>query len=180
MKKSLVPSLLVMAVAFGCATASQPLPTHPSVNLERYVGTWYEQARLPNRFQKACSGEVRADYALQPGGGLGVTNQCRTATGETRSARGEGRLARFEPQDPAKLEVRFAPAWTAWLPMVWGDYWIIRVEGDYQYALVGTPNRKYLWVLSRDKQADPATVAALLRYADELGFAVDEIQKSGQ
>src|SRR5690606_2428433 len=107
-----------------------------------------------------------------------VTNQCSTEDGDTKVAQGEGRMNKaFDPPDPSKLEVRFAPKWTSWLPMVWGDYWIIKLEGDYQYSLVGTPDRKYLWVLSREKVADSAVVSQLLDYAGTLGFPVDQTIK---
>lgn len=173
--------LPLFAVLAGCATSHPNLPTQPAVDLRKYAGTWYEQARLPNDFQKACVGEVRADYVLQADQTIGVTNQCVTADGGTKVAKAEGRLSTtVSPQDPAKLEVRFAPAWTSWLPMVWGDYWILRLAGDYQYSLVGTPDRRYLWVLSRERQGDPQMIRSLLDYAGTLGFPIDQIAQSGQ
>jgi len=179
MKKILALPLIL--VAAGCATPTANLPTQANVDLNKYAGTWYEQARLPNRFQKDCVGDVRADYALQPDGTIDVTNQCRTQDGSTKVAQGEGRLSKaVNPADPARLEVRFAPKWTAWLPLVWGDYWIIELAGDYQYSLVGTPDREYLWVLSREKQADEATVKRLLDHARSMGFAVDDVVKTDQ
>src|SRR5690606_3967126 len=134
----------VLAVLAGCASRPDSLPTQSGVELSRYEGTWYELARLPNPFQKHCEGDVRANYALQADGPIAVTNQCRQEDGTTKVANGVGRLAGpADEQDPARLEVRFAPQWTAWLPMVWGDYWIIRLHDGYQYSLVGTPDRKY-------------------------------------
>lgn len=171
----------IFAVAFaaslaGCATTSTEMPTEEDVDLARYMGTWYEQARLPNRFQKDCAGDVRADYEQLADGKIKVTNQCKRENGETKVAVGEGRLSKaVEPPNPAILEVRFAPAWTSWLPMVWGDYWIIKLEGDYQHSLVGTPDRKYLWVLSRDERADQTVVDRLLDHAETLQFPVDEV-----
>lgn len=171
----------LIAVVAGCATSAPSLPTQSNVDLNKYVGVWYEQARLPNRFQKDCVADVRADYLLNPDGTINVTNQCRTKDGATKVAEGEARLSSAsDPRDPARLEVRFAPKWTSWLPMVWGDYWIMRLEGNYQYSLVGTPNREYLWVLSREKRADPAAVKRLLDYASSMGFAVDKAVKSIQ
>lgn len=173
MKKILGISL---ASLVGCATPNTDLPTQSNVDLKRYAGTWYEQARLPNRFQKHCAGDVRADYVLNPDRTIGVKNQCRRDDGSIDVAEGQGRLASaFDPRDPAKLEVRFAPRWTSWLPMVWGDYWIVKLEGDYQYSLVGTPDRKYLWVLSREKASDEAVVARLLDYARDQGFDTDSV-----
>ena len=168
--------LALAALVGGCATTSQDLPTQPNVDLNRYAGTWHEQARLPASFQKDCVGDVKAEYALQPDGTISVTNQCRKDDGSIKVANAEGRIAKSgEMEDPARLEVRFAPEWTSWLPMVWGDYWIIRLEGDYEYSLVGTPDRKYLWVLSRADDADPAVVQELLDYAGTLGFPVEEV-----
>lgn len=173
-----VPALAILA---ACATTTGAnLPTQPGIDLQRYAGTWYEQARLPNQFQEDCIGDVRAEYRLKEDDRITVINQCRIRDGSLRTVEGEGRLSRAaDPRDPAILEVRFAPAWTSWLPMVWGDYWIIRLEGDYEYSLVGTPDRKYLWVLSREPQADPAVVERLLEHAGQLGFKVDEVVKKG-
>ncbi len=179
MKKLLLATLLT-ALA-GCASTGGDLPTQANINLKDYAGTWYEQARLPNSFQKDCAGDVRADYVLQADNTISVTNQCRTPDGKTKMAEAQGRLAKaVNPPDPAKLEVRFAPAWTSWIPMVWGDYWIMKTEGNYQYSLVGTPDRQYLWVLSRDKQADQAVVKQLLDYAASQGFATNEVIKTNQ
>ncbi len=167
------------ALLAGCATTQNDLPTQSDLDLDKYAGTWFEQARLPNRFQKDCIGEVRADYTLKPNNRLEVVNQCKARDGSVKTAGGEGRLnPSFAPPDPARLEIRFAPQWTSWIPMVWGDYWIIRVAGDYNHSLVGTPDRKYLWVLSRQRTADAASVQALLDYAATLGFATDDIRRT--
>ncbi len=168
----------------GCAaprSASEAnLTTQQNVNLNRYAGVWYEQARLPNRFQSDCVGEVKAEYTLQDDDSIKVVNQCVKEDGSRKEAKAQGRLSkRFIPPDTARLEVRFAPRWLSWLPAVWGDYWIIKLEGDYQYSLVGTPDRKYLWVLSRAKNADPAIVNRLLDYAGTQGFPVQHVIKTG-
>ena len=177
-KVAVIASISLLA---GCAATKPQLPTQAGVDLDKYVGTWYEQARLPNRFQKDCAGDIQADYALTPGGTISVTNQCRTADGDTKVAVGEGRMAGAAgSQDSAKLQVRFAPKWMSWLPMVWGDYWIIKLDDDYRYSLVGTPDREFLWVLSRDKQADPAQVSKLLQHAQSLGFPVDQVVRATQ
>ena len=169
----------MIATLVGCAAPKENLPTQTDVDLTRYAGTWYEQARLPNRFQKDCAGDVQAHYSIRPDSTISVTNQCRVQDGSTQVAQGEGRLSKSSAApDPAKLEVRFAPRWTSWLPMVWGDYWIIKLQGDYEYSLVGTPDRKYLWVLSRDKRTDQSEVDQLLDYAGSLGFPVEQVMKT--
>lgn len=168
---------LLVAVLAGCSVPRAELPTASNIDLDRYAGTWYEQARLPNRFQKKCVSDVRAEYEIQTENTIRVTNQCLAADGSTKIARGEGRLsAALGRQDPAKLEVRFAPEWLSWLPAVWGDYWILKLEGNYQYSLVGTPNLEYLWVLSREKEADPELVQNLLNYAKTLGFPIADVE----
>jgi len=167
-------ALSLASVLAGCSTTPDSLPTQSGVDLNKYAGTWYEQSRLPNRFQDDCVSDVQADYAVQPDGTLSVTNQCKTANNGTKVAHAEGRLnPAVEPRDPARLQVRFAPEWTSWIPWVWGDYWIIKLDDNYQYSLVGTPDRNCLWVLSRDKQADPAKVQQLLDHARSLGFPVE-------
>lgn len=173
--------LPVLAIAAGCATTGSDLPTQSGVDLQAYAGTWHEQARLPHRFQSDCAGDVQAEYALRANNRIDVINQCRAEDGSTKVARGEGRLSTsVEPRNPAQLEVRFAPDWTAWVPAVWGDYWIMRIDGDYEYSLVGTPDRQYLWVLSRDRQGDPATVQRLLDYAASQGFNTDDVIMTNQ
>lgn len=167
--------ILVGVIFLSACSKAHMLPTQPDVNLQRYAGTWYEQARLPNRFQKQCAKDVQAHYIFQANSLL-VKNQCVQANGEGVEAQGEGRLSdAVTPLNPAVLEVRFAPKWLSWLPLVWGDYWILKIEGDYQAALVGSPNRKYLWVLSRSPQEDPHVVTQLINYAQSLGFDTQQM-----
>jgi apolipoprotein D and lipocalin family protein len=175
--KNTALTVFVALLMGGCASPGADLPTQANVDLNKYAGTWYEQARLPNRFQKDCVADVQAQYTVESATTLRVLNQCRTADGGTKMAQAEGRLASYkQPLNPAKLEVRFAPQWLSWLPMVWGDYWILKLEGDYQYSLVGTPDFKYLWVLARDPKANQDEVRALLDYAGKLGFPVADIE----
>lgn len=167
--------LFSAALLTGCASY-QPLAVQEEVNLTQYMGKWYEQARLPNRFQEHCVGEVSAQYQLLEANQVSVENQCVTDSGETTTAKALARLNdSVVPPNTAMLEVRFAPAWLSWWPGVWGDYWIMRIEGHYEYALVGTPDRKYLWVLSREQQGDTAVVQQLLNYAAEQGFDIDKV-----
>ena len=112
------------------------------VDLQRYTGRWYEIARLPNRFQKHCSGDVVASYALRSDDRIDVTNVCRRDDGGLDSVMGVARHA--DSSSTARLQVRFAPAWLSWLWLVWGDYWVLDLDADYQTSLVGTPNHDYL------------------------------------
>ncbi|HVO12052.1 MAG TPA: lipocalin family protein [Vicinamibacteria bacterium] len=153
--------------------------TQDWVDLARYAGRWYEIARLPNRFQRQCAGDVIAIYTLRADGRVTVLNQCRKADGTTASAEGEARRA--DPDGPAsRLKVRFAPGFLSFLPFVWGDYWILELDHDYRYALVGDPARKYLWFLSRTPTMDAATYESLTAAATRLGFDVARLERTPQ
>lgn len=151
----------------------------PTVDLERYQGTWYEIARLPNRFQDECDGEVTATYTLREDGRLDVLNTC--ARDGRSPSRAEGIARRAGEDGPeGKLEVRFAPAFLGWLPFVWGDYWILELDPEYTHALVGSPDRKYLWILAREPGIDPATLERLRLEADRRGFEVERLRMTRQ
>jgi apolipoprotein D and lipocalin family protein len=166
--------------ADGAPLMRAPLQVVAPVDLKRYAGLWHEQARLPNRFEKSCAGPVTAEYTPLPDGTVEVRNRCQQADGQFDESIGSARVVPVAGQPGAgRLEVRFAPAWLGWLPVVWGDYWILKLDRDYQVSLVGTPNRQYLWVLSRSPVLDPATLQAELDYARTLGFDVDKVVLTG-
>ena len=154
--------------------ANDALPTVPSVDLQRYAGRWYEVARLPNRFERKCVGDVTATYGLRAGGGLDVLNQCRLADGSMISAKGVARLAE-KNGSTARLEVRFAPEWLGFLPFVWGGYWVIALADDYSWSMVGAPDREYLWILSRNPGMARSDINALLVKAQAMGFDTSSI-----
>ncbi|WP_213953083.1 MULTISPECIES: lipocalin family protein [unclassified Variovorax] len=167
--------------ADGAPLMRAPLQVVAPVDLIRYAGLWHEQARLPNRFEKDCDGPVTAEYSLRDDGTVEVRNRCEMADGTVDEAIGTARVVPVAGQPGAgRLEVRFAPEWLSWLPMVWGDYWILKLDRDYRVALVGTPNRDFLWVLSRVPQLDSATIEAELEYARTLGFDVDKVVRTGR
>jgi apolipoprotein D and lipocalin family protein len=163
----------------AAAQAQTPPPVRavPSVDLDRYAGDWFEIARFPNRFQRQCVGDVRATYSRRPDGRVDVVNRCRTAEGETE-ARGVARIV--DDRTFAKLKVRFAPAWLSWLPVVWGDYWIIGLAPDYSWAVVGDPGRDYLWILARAPHLDDDSIAAARAAARDNGFDVDRLVPTSQ
>jgi len=155
------------------AEAGRPVRTVDAVDLDRYVGDWYEIARFPNVFQRNCAGDVRASYARRPDGLIQVINRCRAADGAPIEARGVGRVV--DPRSSAKLKVRFAPAVLAFLPFVWGDYWIVGLADDYSWAVVGSPNRGYLWILARTRALDAEGFAAACAAARANLFDVDRL-----
>lgn len=170
----MLQGVLLMAIA-----AADPLPTQDWVEPTRYVGRWYEIARLPNSFQDQCAGDVAATYTLRDDGRFTVVNECRTKEGGVDRAEGVARRA--DPKGPAsRLKVRFAPAWLSFLPWVWGDYWILELDREYRFALVGEPSRKYLWILARQPVMDPAAYDALVAGARRLGFDTSRLVRTPQ
>jgi len=163
---------LVTVLALYCipagADTSASMKTVSSVDLDRYAGLWYEISRLPNRFQQGCSGNTTAEYIIRKDGRLDVINRCTTTDGEEIRARGVARIV--DETTRAKLKVRFAPAFLSFLPMVWGDYWIIDLAPDYSYAVVGEPARKYLWVLSRKPTVEDETYRGILERIELQGY----------
>ena len=147
--------------------------TVEAVDLNRYVGVWFELARLPNRFQAACDSDVRATYTRRADGRIDVINRCRRADGRVKEAHGVARVV--DARTRAKLEVRFAPAVLSFLPAVWGDYWILGLAPDYSWAVVGSPDRKFLWILGRTPDLQPAQFTAAVTGARTAGFDVDRL-----
>ena len=174
MRSSSVISIVAGLAVFiaGLATAlsaqSKPLRVVETVDFQKYAGTWYEIARLPNRFEKKCVGDITATYTVRTDGRIDVKNRCREADGNFTDAVGIAR--RVDGQPPSVLEVRFAPAFLSWLPMVWGDYQIIELAADYSHVIVGSPSREYLWILSRSASMDKALYDSLLEKARAQGF----------
>ena len=168
--------LLAMSLAAAGQTAPAVTPV-ASVDLQRYVGTWFEIARYPAWFQRKCVGGVTATYATRPDGRIDVTNRCRTADGIS-TARGIARIV--DPATNAKLKVRFAPGALSFLPFVWGDYWILALGPDYSWALVGTPDRKYLWLLSRTPTLDDTQYRAAVDRAIANGFDATRLVRTPQ
>lgn len=160
----------------GAATA--PLQSIASLDVPRYLGRWYEIAKFPNRFQQQCVADTSADYSLLPDGSLQVLNQCRRSNGEMQQALGAARQVGGDKS--ARLQVRFAPAWLSLLPFVWGDYWVIDLDADYQLVAVSEPRREYLWILSRSQKPDPARYAALLDRLRDMGFSLERLEITRQ
>jgi apolipoprotein D and lipocalin family protein len=153
-----------------------PLQTVAAVDLPRYMGTWHEIAKYPNWFQKKCASSTQATYTLQANGRVQVLNRCKTDKGEWSEALGAARQI-GGPTSP-QLKVRFAPEWLSFIPLVWGDYWIIELDPDYQWVVVSEPQRDYLWILSRTPQMPAATYQALLGKLDKRGFELQRIEPS--
>ncbi|MEY4439487.1 MAG: hypothetical protein RIQ36_951 [Pseudomonadota bacterium] len=171
--------LTSLKLAAQTTTTPQTLPavtTIASLDVPRYMGTWHEIAKFPNRFQAKCVANTRARYLAQADGSVQVLNSCITADGDTIDALGLAK--QIGSATSPKLQVRFAPAWLSWLPMVWGDYWVIDLDADYQLAAVSDAKREYLWVLSRTPQINAKAYDALLERLKAQHFDVQKLERT--
>jgi len=151
----------------------KPLATAPAVDLQRYTGTWYEIARLPEKYERDCASDVTATYELTIDGGLRIVNRCRRRDGSIKRA-----IGRAEVEDPdtnAKLRVTFAPQLLDPLPFVWSDYCIIDVASDYSTAIVGTPDRSHLWLLAREPAVSEDARSAFIAKALGQGYDTSQL-----
>jgi len=154
------------------ALRTKPLDVVPYVDLQRYLGTWYEIATIPQSFQAGCVG-VTAEYSLRKNGDIQVVNTClqETLDGKVRKARGKARVV--DRTTNAKLKVSFFWPFR-------GAYWVIGLDADYKWAIVGHPSRKYLWILSRSPQMDEALYGKLLSLIANKGYDLAKIRKTLQ
>jgi apolipoprotein D and lipocalin family protein len=157
----------------GGHNPEEALRTIQALDVPRYMGTWYEIAKYPNRFQKKCVSNTKADYQLLGDASVQVTNRCTTEGGEVDEAVGAARQT-GDARSP-RLEVRFAPAWLSFVPWVWGNYWVIDLDPAYQLVAVSEPKREYLWVLARTATVNPRAYEELLVRLEKQGFDTRKI-----
>ncbi|MBA3004030.1 MAG: lipocalin family protein [Desulfurivibrio sp.] len=170
-----VLAAFLLSSCYGCAsrTTVAPLATVSYVDLARYSGTWHELARLPMWFQRDCL-QSRAEYTLLSENEITVVNSCPTAGGGNKKAHGIAMVV--DEQTNAKLTVRFDNWFSRIFPgLTTGDYWILWLDPAYQTVLVGTPDRKFLWILARTPSVDRETFNQLSTLAQELGFATEQL-----
>lgn len=162
--------VLLAAAAALCAAAE--LQVVPQLDLKRYEGKWFEIARLPNRFQKKCAASVTATYTLRSDGKVTVLNECRDSSGAAVKAKGTAKLADAKGPN-SKLKVTFF--WP-----FYGDYWVMDLDPDYKWAVVGDPDRKYLWILSRTPQLSDDAFRGIVDRARKQGYQLDALVKTRQ
>jgi len=165
----------------GLAACSTLIDRHPvgnrsvpepakSVELQRYLGRWYEIARYEQGFQKGCEG-VTADYSLRPDGSINVVNRCRKPGGKQSEARGRAKIV--DKATNAKLKVSFFGPF-------YGDYWILDHADDYSWSIVGEPSGRYLWILNRKATPPEAEVQRLIGRLRELGYGTSMLLRTKQ
>jgi apolipoprotein D and lipocalin family protein len=154
------------------ASAGTPLPTVGRVDLSRYEGTWYEIAAFPKWFQRGCVA-TQATYSLRPDGGVDVLNECReeSVDGKVRQAKGKAWVV--DRTSNAKLKVQFFWPFR-------GDYWVVALDPEYRWSVVGDPKRNSCWILSRSRQLDEETFTAIVARVGALGFDTSRLQRTVQ
>jgi len=156
---------------FSCKSVKE-LPTVKEVNLEKYAGKWFEIAKLPNRFEKGLECAT-ATYTIKKNGKIEVFNQAYLSNNKSKVKNIKGTAWVPDSAYPGRLKVRFFWPFS-------GDYQIIYLDEQYNHVLVGSPSRKYLWILARTKQIDDATYNKLLEIAKTNGFDINKVVKEVQ
>jgi apolipoprotein D and lipocalin family protein len=174
--KSTLFMLLGLTTLWANAVTANPPQTVESVDVSRYSGKWYEIAKIPNRFQSHCVRNTSAEYTLMADNTIQVINRCEVQSGEMDQATGVARIV--DSTTNAKLEVSFVNF--LGLQLFWGDYWILYLDDDYQSVLVGTPDRKYGWVLARTKTLNPNQWQAIEQSMQSQGYERDRFEISQQ
>jgi apolipoprotein D and lipocalin family protein len=169
----LILSLILLLSLTACSSSMKTLKTVPGVDLNRYTGKWYEIARLPNSFETGlvcCT----AEYGIRPDGKISVINRGVKETDPAKTSSVTGKAWVPDPGEPGRLKVQF------FWPFAAGYYIFHLDEKNYQYALVGTPSRKYLWILARQPQIDEALYRELIDIAKKNDFSVEGVIKVDQ
>lgn len=172
--------LLAIESQAGVQSSLPPVDTVISVDLQRYLGRWYEIAAIPQSFEKQCIGNAKAEYASAENGLISVVNSCDTASGRRSVANGRAKVV--DKISNAKLKVTFVN-FLGWQFMLGGKYWILDLGENYSYAVVGTPGRDYAWILSRTPQMTKEQISAASHALVKQGFdtckLISTIQASG-
>lgn len=160
----------------GSQAAPEALFTVPKVDLDRYMGTWHEIARFPNKRQEDCV-KTQAQYSQGEKEGLIIINKCTRADGSQKEVQGIGRA---EDLTNAKLKINFVPSWLRWMNFGWFNYWIIDLDDNYQYVVVSEPKQVYLWILSRTPNLEQNIYDTLVSKLKNMGFDISKLIISGE
>lgn len=150
---------------------AEAISSVPDLDLDRYLGLWYEIGRLPLKWEDAAATDITAEYSLQDDGDVRVDNRCFDENGEPTRTVGRAKPVEGEP---GQLKVSFLPEFLRWIPFTEGDYWVLKIDDEYRWALVGTPDRKNLWLLSRESGVPAGVEDEYLDAARARGFELAE------
>jgi len=165
-------ALLMVGSCTNVKDRPPSLQVVPYVDISRYTGTWYEIARYPHKFQVGCVGS-RATYSLRDDGKISVLNECYEGSDKTKLRSAKGKAWVVDTKTNARLKVSFFWPFS-------GDYWIIDLGNDYEYAVVGHPGRKYLWILSRKETMDEDVYKVILRRLDEQHYDISKLIRTAE
>lgn len=170
MKKTI--SILIFCFALitiqNKSLANEEIPTAPNLDLQKYLGKWYEVASIPQWFQKDCIANTTAEYsAVEDSPQIQVLNSCDTSSGDRKTAKGRAKVT--DPTTSSKLKVTFVKI-IGWIFAFGGNYWVLDIDPEYSYALIGDPSRKYAWVLSRTPSLPKETLDKIADKYKSLGY----------
>ncbi|NDD92024.1 hypothetical protein EBZ37_08070 [bacterium] len=173
-------SALALMMASSGSVAHALGPKHPQpelktvsfVDLNRYLGRWYEISSFPQKFAKGCTG-TRATYSMNKDGSVAVLNECNLNSLDGKLKQAKGKAVVVDRETNSKLKVTFFWPFS-------GDYWIVDLGANYEYAVVGAPNRDYLWILSRTTSLNETTYNEILARLTAQGFDVSRLEKMVQ
>lgn len=168
--------ILFLILSVNIFSQQKPLKTDDYVDINKYLGLWHEVAKIPNRFQSQCVKGTTAKYSMKENGEIEVINSCIGEDGSNDQTEGVARIV--DKKSNAKLGVSFLSI-LGWRP-IWGDYWIIGLDTNYQWLIVGTPSRKYGWILSRSTKLEKETLEIIYSILREQGYNPNDFEFSKQ
>ncbi len=178
---SKIMNMLSGLIFLSCATKPPPqneLQTPSHVDLQQYLGIWYEIASIPQRFQKQCVANTQAAYSQSNDGSIAILNSCERADGSRSQAKGRAQVV--DAQSQAKLKVTFVRWFGFWIPLFGGAYWIIDLEPNYQYTVVGHPERRYGWILSRSPELSNGNFKKVAEHLKAQGYDLCDFNMTPQ
>lgn len=180
MKKKIISIINLVLLLTACSSPqennSPQLVTVKQVDLKKYIGLWHEIAKIPNSFQDHCSYGTTAEYKIDDDGDIIVVNSCYDDEGKIDVAEGLAKVV--DKKTNAKLEVSFFSI--LGIRPFWGDYWIIGLDENYEWAVVGTPNRKYGWILSRTPSLPDSTMENIFKLLKSQYYNPEDFELSRQ
>jgi apolipoprotein D and lipocalin family protein len=168
--------IIIICYAGIIPAQEKELKTVDYVDLKKYTGLWYEIAKIPNSFQDHCVKGTTAEYRIKDSGEIEVINSCIEEDGSRDEAKGKARVV--DKKTNSKLEVSFVSI--LGFNLFWGDYWIIGLDENYKYAVIGSPGRKYGWILSRTPEMSQSDLDEAYNILSEQGYDTDRFVKSSQ